>query len=381
MNPQIEGPFILGLDIGTSRIKAAMVDRAGSLVGEPVIRSTTFDPEDLIQEVGFTIDELIGRHAEPPVAVATSCFWHGLLFIDDDGAPLGPITSWQDTASADAAALLGETLDPADFHARTGCFIHPSYPMVRAAKAATSFTRHKIARMIGPAEWVMLNLFGADATSPSMASATGFTELGGESYLDEALEAAGVSVKELPAINTEPLAGLLKDWADRWPELETIPWLLAVGDGACAAVGSGCLDGTHAALTIGTSSAVRVIVEEKPVPPQGLFAYSMPTTRYLVGGAASNAGNVLAWARNVFKLPHDAVASALRKAPEPGLEVSSFLAGERAPDWPLVSEGSIEGIRLTTTSTDILRGLIDSVSGSIVSLVRSIDAWVGAETV
>ena len=352
-----------------------MVTSAGQVVSRPVVRGTPLDPDDFLEQIAFVLDETTQSLPSAPAGVAISCFWHGLLFLDDQNEPLGPITTWQDTSGTETAQSLLADMDAAAYHSSTGCFIHPSYPMVRIAKAATSFSRHQIARMIGPAEWLMLNLFGADATSSSIASATGLTSLDGCAYLEDVLEIAAVSEKELPVISEDPMAGLLSPWADRWPELETIPWFPAVGDGGAAAVGSGCLLPSRAALTVGTSAAVRVIVNDPPEPPDGLFVYAIPGNRFVVGGAASNAGNVLRWARDVFKLPDDGVAAALAHPPQPGLKVESFLAGERSPKWPPFAEGKIEGIRLNTSALDILRGLIDSTSESIKGLVETIDSW------
>src|SRR5207249_4659113 len=80
--------------------------------------------------------------------------------------------------------------------------------------------------------------------------------------------------------------------AGRLPALTQVPWIPAVGDGACSNLGSGCLGPEKAALMVGTSGALRVVsADAHPVPPEGLWCYRVDARRALVGGALSNGGN------------------------------------------------------------------------------------------
>src|SRR5205807_6837358 len=90
-----------------------------------------------------------------------------------------------------------------------------------------------------------------------------------------------------------------------WPALADAVWWPALGDGACAVIGTGCAPrpgpsrpggaGGRAALTVGTSAAVRVLVgaAERAARPAGLFAYLLDADRVVLGAARSNAGNLV----------------------------------------------------------------------------------------
>lgn len=373
-----EDRAILALDIGTSRIKCGLVSQSGQLLTGAFMRNTSVDPHALMQGVSEVIDETVAGIEHPIDAVAVSCFWHGLLMVDADGAPLGSISTWQDTSATDSTLHLRALIDPDEYHLRTGCFIHSSYPMTRIHHAETSYLRHEVKWMAGPSEWLMLQFFGEMRTTASMASATGLAEVGGRRYSPVVLELVGISEDELPAIEREPFRNLRAPWADRWPDLADVPWYPAVGDGACATVGSGGVVSGRAALSIGTSAALRILVDPIPEPPDGLFTYGVTKTAGLVGGASSNAGNLLGWARRVLNLPEDAVQEALsRPRGSHDLLVEPDLAGARSPDWPADATGTISRIRLSTSAIDILQALIETSVEEVGAIVSTLEQWAG----
>src|SRR5439155_1445450 len=77
-------------------------------------------------------------------------------------------------------------------------------------------------------------------------------------------------------------------FAKRWPQLRDIPWFLLLGDGALANVDAGCVDPRWLCATIGTSSALRVILDRNHLTvPWGAFVYRLDKKRFVLGGALS----------------------------------------------------------------------------------------------
>ncbi len=368
--------MVLAIDVGTSRIKASLVDAGGNLIGSTSISETSLEAGALLSAVASAIDDAIEGATGPITDVAFSTFWHGLLFLDAAKTPTGPISTWEDTTATPSAHALHAAVDPFDYHRRTGCFLHPSYPAVRIHAAVgrnATFTR-----ILGPGEWLIMALFGEPFTSPSMASGTGLAKLNGVAYDDDTLEMVGVDATVLPPIRTEPLSDLKPEWAARWPVLATARWFLPVGDGAAETIGSDCIAGGRAAFKLGTSGAIRVVVDDSPVPPERLFTYTIDGKRALVGGATSNAGNLLAWARRTLGIDDGDIEAALgRPRGAHGLSVDPYLAGERAPKWAIESNGRIQGIRLSTTALDITQALIEAATDNLTALVEEVEAWHG----
>jgi gluconokinase len=100
-------------------------------------------------------------------------------------------------------------------------------------------------------------------------------------------------------------------------------------------------------------------------PPRGLWRYRLDRRLAIVGGALSEGGNLLAWCREVLRLPEDAAieaAIAALPADGHGLTVLPFIAGERAPGWRGDRRATITGVRLDTTATHIVRAMLEAVA-------------------
>jgi gluconokinase len=156
----------------------------------------------------------------------------------------------------------------------------------------------RVATWLSIGELMALRFFGRAFTTTSVASGTGLFDLRSGAWDGEALAAVGIDAAALPAIGDGEMRGLLPEWAARWPELASVPWFPAVGDGGCASLGSGAFGPGRIGVTVGTSAAVRVLrVDAAPEGPAGLWCYRMDSTRTAAGRALSNGGNAFAWAR------------------------------------------------------------------------------------
>jgi gluconokinase len=120
--------------------------------------------------------------------------------------------------------------------------------------------------------------------TPSLRAATNITNT---SKADPASNTPNPYAGHLPPVvdyaATNLGLALAPAWAARWPELAHARLLLPVGDGACANVGTGCVDATKLACTVGTSAAVRVVLPVPPPlplgPPLGLWCYRIDCKR------------------------------------------------------------------------------------------------------
>src|SRR5207245_2856369 len=102
-------------------------------------------------------------------------------------------------------------------------------------------------------------------------------------------------------ISDEAQRGLQPRFARRWPALARVPWLPAIGDGACSNVGAGAVGRDTAAVFLGTSGAVRVLfATDDPPVVRGGWTYRLDARRVVAGGALSNGGNVITWLRQTF---------------------------------------------------------------------------------
>src|SRR6185436_17883458 len=145
--------------------------------------------------------------------------------------------------------------------------------------------------------------------------------------------------------------------AGRWPALARTPWFPALGDGACSNVGAGCTGPVRAALLVGNSGALRVVVPDRPMaPPAGLWCYRVDRRRRVLGGSLSNGGSVYAWLRETLALGDpDRIEAEVAALPPDGhgLTLLPFLAGERSPGWVAQARAAISGLSLATRPIEI----------------------------
>jgi gluconokinase len=373
---------MLAIDIGSSSVRALLFDASARPVpGAQAERAHRFrtqppgaaiaDAEELRAAVESCVDTVLGHPAAGQIdAVGMDTFAGNLLGVGADGDPVTPIYTYADTRSAEDARLLREQVDQADVLQRTGCPIHTGYHPARLHW----LRRTQPKRFAATIRWTDFGTylygkwFGDAPCSTSVASWSGLlnrTSLGWDAAWLDVLE---VSADALPALAdySEAQTGLIAAYARRWPGLRDAPFYLAVGDGAAANVGQGATENDEAALTVGTTAALRKIVRGGPPRvPAGLWCYRVDVERHLLGGATSEGGNVFAWAGRTLQLPDaDAIEAALagREPGEHGLTVLPLLAGERAPGWALDATGAIAGLRLGTSPLDILHALLESVA-------------------
>ncbi|MBI5967771.1 MAG: gluconokinase [Deltaproteobacteria bacterium] len=381
---QAEEPLILTIDIGTSVVRTALFDRLGRAVGGfearqmHEIRTTSqgaseTDPDSLLEVVFDCLDRVLataGHFSNKIAGVASCTFVSNILGIDKSKRAVMPLTTYADTRAAAEVPGLKADFDEAAFHDRTGCRFHPSYLPARFRWLARSQPDlfHRVARWVSIGEYLELKLFGETAVSYSVASWTGLLNRSSLSWDKTLLSGLPVQIEQISPLTDVniPRRGLRPEFAARWPILRDLPWFPAVGDGATANIGSGCISPARVALSGGTTSAVRAILTNPPEHlPSGLWSYRVDGRRSLLGGALSEGGSVFGWMKSTLHLENLSGIEELLAAMEPdghGLTVLPFLAGERSPGWAGHARGTIHGLSLATTPLDILRAGLEAVA-------------------
>ncbi len=374
---------ILALDVGTSSTRAILYDTGGhalpDLTAQLSYQLTTshegeasVDADFLLDLVSRTIDEILQRAGERAgniIAVATSTFWHTLLPLDAGGHPLLPLMTWEDTRPQRNCFELRQKLDEAAIHRRTGARLHTSYWPAKISWLAGAYPEiaRQTARYVSFGEYLHERLLGRSVCSLCMASGTGLLNIHTRSWDADLLAALPLSPAQLPEIGdlSATLEGLRPEFARRWPALASVPWFPAIGDGAAANVGSHCVTSATWAVTMGTSSALRVVVPPEEVElEQGLWLYFVDARRALLGGALSEGGNMVAWLAKTLQLPDLAELDAQLGQMEPdahGLTVLPMLSGERSPGWHTNASMTITGLTMHSTPAEIARAALEAV--------------------
>ncbi|MFC6020931.1 FGGY family carbohydrate kinase [Plantactinospora solaniradicis] len=383
---------ILALDLGTSSVRGLVLDAAarplpGALARRPADvmigdgGEATLDARAYLGALIECLDELAGaRHLDGVDLVVASAQWHSVVPLGPGGAPLGPVLTWLDTRPVAPAGVRGPE-DADAFHRRTGTWWHRFYWSVRLPWLRERAGDGQM-RFAGLVEYIFGMLLDEDVMSISQASGTGLLDLRTLDWDPEACELAGVRPGELPALAARSWVGRLRsDFARRWPALRTARWAPPCGDGAASNVGSGCFDSRRAAVTVGTSAAVRLVqrVEagaELPPLPEELWRYRVDHDHVVTGTAFSGGGNLYSWVRREMRLPDgpELDRALARVPPGGGLPADPRLGGDRPPGLAPAGSGMLAGLGFNTTSVDILAGLMGALCVQVAVGVAAIES-------
>jgi gluconokinase len=371
---------VVGLDIGTTSAKAAAFDAGGVAhavtsaeypLREPHPGWAVQDPDAVLEAAIGVLRRTLERAggAARVAAVACSSAMHSLVGVDAEGRPLTELITWADRrALTQAERLRAER--PA-LHGRTGTPLHPMSPLPKLCwlREHEPDTFAAVARWCGIKELLLHRLTGEWVMDVSIASGTGLMALETLDWDAEALEVAGVRAEQLPPL--VPVKATL-DWE--------VPLVVGAGDGPLASLGVGAVRPGVAAVSIGTSGALRVMAEAPAIDPRGrVFCYALTPGRWAVGGAINNGGVVLQWAGQALAPdlgPHrepDLLALAATAPPGcDGLLMLPYLLSERAPHWTGTARGAYVGLKHAHGRPHLIRAAVEGVCLQLALVLASV---------
>lgn len=387
-----DAPLVLSLDIGTSSVRAMLFDRLGRAVEGMTARqgyeldtttegAAVTDPDAMVDRLWRCIDEVLERAAALSgkiEGVASCTFVSNVLGVDEQGQAVTPLMTYADTRSAGEIDGLRREFDQEAVHQRTGCLFHTSYLPAQLRWFAHTRPENfrQVKRWMSIGEYIEGQVSSREAAKTdsgsgvtySVASWTGLLNRRRLVWDAPLLALLPIDAEQLsPLVDVDsPLRGMRGHLLDRWPALRDVAWFPAVGDGAAANVGSGCVTPERVALTMGTTSAVRLVTEEEVEHvPDGLWCYRLDRRRSVPGGALTEGGNVFTWMQQTLQLPDLPELEVALADMEPdghGLTVLPFLAGERSPGWAGDARATLHGLSLATAPLDIVRGGMEAVA-------------------
>jgi gluconokinase len=378
----VAAQVVVGVDISTTSAKAVAFDADGEVRGageheyplsEPAPGRVEQDADEVahatLTAIRVAADEARSGGAEP-VALSFSSAMHSLVGCDDVGEPLTPLITWADLRAADEADELRR--EHPDLHGRTGTPLHPMAPLPKLRWLRTHEPElfERVARWVGIKELVVARLTGEWVIDHSCASGTGLFSLRDQEWDGEALGLAGVEPSTLSRL--VPVGAILQLTAAAAGNLKLEPELPVVvggGDGPLANLGVGAVRPGVAACSIGTSGALRLVVEAPVTDPEGrVFCYALTPGRWVVGGAINNGGSVLQWtgaalAPDLGDEPEEALLELAAQAPpgSDGLVMLPYLLSERAPHWSPLPRGAYVGLTHAHGRPQLIRAALEGV--------------------
>jgi xylulokinase len=406
--------LFLGLDVGTSGLKAIAVDpERGAVVASetrdyPLSTPRTGwaeqDAEDFATaavEALAAIARALGPRAAEVRAIGLTGQMHSAVVLDADDAPIRPAILWCDTRTTAECAAIRERLGD-DGLARTvgnralEGFTLPKLLWLRTNEPA-SFARAR--RVLMPKDFVGLRLTGVSATDVSDAAGTLAFDSGARRFSPEVLAAFDLPASMFPpaAESIEPLGPILPEVARATGLPSTTRVVRGAADNAAGAVGLGVVRAGRAMASIGTSGVVLAHTDAYVVEPAmrlHSFASAVPGKHYLMGVMLA-AGGALRWYRDVlcdgetmaaelsrtdaYQIITDAASTSRPGAG--GVVFLPYLMGERTPHPDALARGAFVGMTARTTKADLSRAVLEGITFGLcdsLDLMRSLDASLAA---
>jgi len=373
--------MFLGLDFGTSSVKALLVDGEQQIIGHataplavssPAPGWSEQDPEDWWQAMLDAIDVLRTDHPGALSAVTGIGLCgqqHGAVLLDRDSQVLRPCILWNDTrATAECREL--ENNFPA-LHDVTGNLAMPGFtaPKLLWVRRHEPEIFARTARVLLPKAWIRYRLTGELVEDMSDASGTLWLDVAARDWSDQALAATGLDRASMPRLveGTAPAGRLKPELANRWGMARTPLLAGGAGDNAAGAVGLGAIRPASAFLSLGTSGVLWVTTDRfAPYPAAAVhaFCHAVPGLWHQMGVTLSAAASLAWWAR-VTGTSEAALLAEIAPDSRPSPTwFLPYLSGERTP----LNDGSIRGafacLTQQTSRADMTRAVLDGVAYS-----------------
>ncbi|SCW48229.1 gluconate kinase, FGGY family [Paenibacillus tianmuensis] len=400
--------YMIGVDIGTTSTKAVLFEEDGKIVTKadeeyPLYTPTSSiaeqDPDRIFRAVIQTLKRVMTQSAARPeqvLFVSFSSAMHSVIVVDAEGKPLTRCITWGDNRSAAWAERLKRDMNGHEIYLRTGTPIHPMSPLSKLL-----WLRHDhqelfqhAGKFISIKEYVFAKLFDEYVVDYSIASATGLMNLQKLDWDEEALDVVGVSRNQLSRLvpTTYALQGMKAVFAEETGLAESTPFIVGASDGVLSNLGMNAIEPGVVAATIGTSGAIRTVIDRPSTDPKGrIFCYALTEKHWVIGGAVNNGGMLFRWARDEFAASevetakrlgidaYDLLTQIVEKVSpgSDGLIFHPYMTGERAPLWNANARGSFFGLTMHHRKEHMIRAVLEGVIFNLYTVLLAMGERIG----
>jgi len=339
--------YFMGIDSGTSGIKAIVIDDTGRILGSgyhecdlvtPRPNWVEQDPEVWWEACSYAAEKAAKDSgvAKEIAAIGFSGQMQGCTLMDKEMKPLGNCLIWLDQRASAEADELNSRLPSEEFLNITASFCLPSYwaPKLLWLQRNKPDVYEKIHQVLFTKDYLRFRMTGEVATEVSDASCTWLIDVNKRTWSDRMFEVCGISRSIVPQrmLESQDVAGyLLPDVAEKWGMKAGIPVVAGGGDQPAGGVGSGVVRPGVLAATIGTSGVVFGCCDTPFVDKvqHGMYSlcHSVPGM-YSFLGCTLAAGGSFKWMRDTLFADKK---SALEKEGKDVYDYMTSLAAEVRP--------------------------------------------------
>ncbi|MEI7221059.1 xylulokinase [Pectobacterium carotovorum] len=369
----------IGIDLGTSGVKAILLDEAGEVVAShsaalsisrPHPLWSEQAPEDWWQATEKALQALAATHNLRAVkALGLTGQMHGATLLDARQNVLRPAILWNDGRSAAQCRMLEQQVPTS--RQITGNLMMPGFtaPKLKWVQENESDIFRQIDKVLLPKDYLRWRLTGEFASDMSDAAGTLWLDVAKRDWSDTLLEACALSRKHMPTLyEGSQITGYLRPYiASRWG-MDPIPVIAGGGDNAAGAIGVGLYQTGQAMLSLGTSGVYFAVSDGFLSNPQHAvhsFCHALPNTWHLMSVMLS-AASCLDW---VARLTHaESVPPLLQEIASTPVDDTitpvwflPYLSGERTPHNNPDAKGAFWGLTHQHGRAELAKAVLEGV--------------------
>jgi len=374
--------MFLGLDLGTSEVKALLLDSRGAIVGTAGSTLTLANPEPLWSEQNpadwwaateAAVAQLRAAHPTEFAAVrgiGLSGQMHGAVLLDKVDRILRPAILWNDgRCHAECAEL--EAAAPR-LHEIAGNLAMPGFtaPKLLWVRKHEPEIFERVASVLLPKDWLRLQLTGEKVSDPSDAAGTLWLDVARRDWSEELLAATGLTRAHMPRLveASEPSGMLKPELARAWGLGAEVIVAGGAGDNAASAIGIGATQPGDGFISLGTSGVLFVVNDRyRPNPASAVhaFCHALPQ-RWHQMSVMLSAASCLRWFCNLVG-QHESALLAELTSNDSAVTAHApiflpYLAGERTPHNDPFAPGVFHGLKSQTNRADCTYAVLEGVA-------------------
>ncbi|MBX3238670.1 MAG: hypothetical protein KIT80_07800 [Chitinophagaceae bacterium] len=372
----------LAIDLGTTNLKAGIVDTRGNIIAVEKSANTTIasepgaaehDPEVLKTQILHLFELLLAKVDREDVKFIVASTYHfGLILIGKDNKTLTPMSLLTDRRAQSTFNDFNEAFAGIDIYKRTGCPPLTQYVLPRLYY----FSKHspqllqKAKRIVDSKSFLFEWLTGQFVTDASIANATQLFNIEQHNWDEQLLQKLSLKPEQMPVVEdgTTYSAPLKSDMATKLKLGSDVVVALGLFDGAALGVSLTGLEPGAAIVNVGTTAMFRT-VDEKPAFDNDknpkTQPYAVNKKLYFNGGAVNNAALPLDWLKNLVGDQELATKPLLKYTEQPPLFSLPYLTGERYCGAGPYASGVFFGLRREDSPRELAQSIMEGVTYSI----------------
>ncbi|WP_375451154.1 xylulokinase [uncultured Devosia sp.] len=371
----------LGIDIGTSGVKALLIDGKGRALGDataPAVEPTRphpgwseQNPADWWSATLAAIDKLSKSNPQQLSQVrgiGLSGHMHGATLLGKNDEVLRPCILWNDGRSAAECAEMEAALPT--LRQLAGNIAMPGFtaPKIAWVRKHEPEIYARIAKVLLPKAYIRLLLSGEHVEDLSDAAGTLWLDVGKRDWSDQLLAVTGLTRAHMPRLvdGSAPSGHLKREFVARWGMSGDVVIAGGAGDNAAAACGIGAIRPGEGFVSLGTSGVIFVSNDTFRPNTEGAvhaFCHAIPDIWHQMGVILSAADSLNWLARMTGQKPADLAGAAETQFQGPGAEIFlPYLSGERTPHNNANARGAFVGLSQSTDPARLAQAVMEGVT-------------------